>query len=80
MSNCLVSLQQESRPWSLALTVAFQQATSKPTHITTSKITTNKYKSLKVLGIGASEGIAGVDRSLGERKAATVACGWHNGD
>ena len=44
MSNCLVSLQQQSRTWSLALTVAFQQATSKPTQITTSKITTNKYK------------------------------------
>ena len=26
-------------------------------------------------GSGASEGIARVDRSLGERKAATVACG-----
>ena len=32
------------------------------------------------LGSRASKGIARVDRSLGERKAATVACGWHNGD
>ena len=35
---------------------------------------------MKMLGSRASKGIARVDRSLGERKAATVACGWHNGD
>ena len=35
---------------------------------------------MKMLGSGASEGVAGVDRSLGERKAAMVACGWRNGD
>ena len=28
---------------------------------------------------GASEGVVGVDRSL-EKKVATVACGWRNGD
>ena len=33
-----------------------------------------------MLGSGASEGVAGVDKSLGERKAAMVACGWRNGD
>ena len=32
-----------------------------------------------MLGSGASEGVAEVDRSLGERKTATVVGGWRNG-
>ena len=33
-----------------------------------------------MLASGAGEGVAEVDRSLGERETATVAGGWRNGD
>ena len=36
--------------------------------------------SLEMLASGAGEGVAEVDRSLGERETATVAGGWRNGD
>ena len=35
---------------------------------------------MEILGSGAGEGVAEVDRSFRERKTTTVASGWRNGD